>query len=1075
MKKKKLKRWIIAALCMSVVGGINNTSHSMNADYFKTEEYYASTGLPLLHAADAYALGYTGKGILLGICDEYVKLTHPEFMSKLNSATIQLVPEDYDWIQHMHGTHVGGIMAAAKDDIGMHGLAFDADLLSGEFIPEDNLINTYEGLKQNSRVKIINNSWGNEFYIDEIRAGKQGVFNAMQQADDNSLGVLTDSIVHYDKVLVFAACNSGHPSASAHSLLPYLEPQTAGNFINVISVDSGKYNLEMQTAASNFLSPFSDLVKYVEENSIAAPGFLVNSAYAGNDSYVWMAGTSMAAPYVTAAAGLVQQAFPYMNGKQIVDTVLSTANSAFALPKYTMTIQVDYPDPTKPRIGTARQTVNCYYFGSKPDDATIKQDLTTYYYENQDRLNLLYGDITIEKFLAAPIRMYDTVPYEMIFGQGLLDAGAAVRGPGLLNARRLDKNSFSPASEYGQNQALYSVDTKGYDSVWSHTIGEKRAGLLAADSAYEDLRKIYNYYRQGDALYSFQQGQNYIDEYNAKVEANGLKNLPVGLLKRGEGILALTGNNTYQGSSVAAGGVLQIDGSVAGDAYSIETGTIAGTGSIKKNLINRSIVSAGSYNNPGTLTVDGDFASNGKIAVTVKNNENSRLSIFGSASINGTTLVPVTGSIYRPDTSYNFLTAGSIAGNFLSAPFTGMLSASGSHDGTAAQLVLTRQNNLETPSTTQRKTYQQMEAMYDRLAGQTAQREMDPLYSLFAAEAKQGLTEIYGGAQLNQANSIQRSRLVGSAVSARLSYLSTIGDGKSSLEPTSAAASDFADKNIIPLDVAGNPGWWMKLTRNWGELEADNDQPSFHHQSFGAVLGKDRNADDNWRTGFFFAYEKNDGNSTVAKAKTDDYRLGLYGGYTKAALDVYTYMDYGQQDNRTTRTLQHLGLQAGSHYDSNTLEGGIEAKYTLPTEKESAWQISPYAGVHLIRYKQNSYTEQGAGIYSQQADKLQNTYSTGECGVEFAKKLPQGQQYTLNIGYKKVLGGNEPEMTVAYSGNPGEKFKQSGNEQDKEYLVWGLHVQSELAKDWTINSQIENEIGRHSKNVNASVMLCRSW
>ena len=35
----------------------------------------------------------------------------------------------------------------------------------------------------------------------------------------------------------------------------------------------------------------------------------------------------MAAPFVTGAGALVQQAFPYMSGKQIGDVLLSTANS----------------------------------------------------------------------------------------------------------------------------------------------------------------------------------------------------------------------------------------------------------------------------------------------------------------------------------------------------------------------------------------------------------------------------------------------------------------------------------------------------------------------------------------------------------------------------------------------------------------------------------------------------------------------------------------------------------------------------------------------------------------------------
>jgi subtilase-type serine protease len=62
---------------------------------------------------------------------------------------------------------------------------------------------------------------------------------------------------------------------------------------------------------------------------------------------------------------------------------------------------------------------------------------------------------------------------------------------------------------------------------------------------------------------------DYVKYFNNKVEASGLKGLSVGLYKSGDGILRLTGNNTYQGSTIAAGGTLAVDGSVAGDAWSV--------------------------------------------------------------------------------------------------------------------------------------------------------------------------------------------------------------------------------------------------------------------------------------------------------------------------------------------------------------------------------------------------------------------------------------------------------------------------------------------------------------------------
>ncbi|MDT8900005.1 S8 family serine peptidase [Anaeroselena agilis] len=1045
------------------------------ADQFKTAEYYASTGLNLINAADAYALGYTGRGVVLGICDDYVKLSHPEFAGKLNSSTVLLVPAGFDWTRNSHGTHVGGIMAAARNNVGMHGVAFDADLLSGDpFGSPFDIRLSYAAFNRNSGVKIINNSWGTDYYIDEIGGGKAAVLALFAQKTDKPLPTLENSITDYDKVLVFAAGNNGHTTPGGESMLAYLKPQTAGNFINVMLVDPAKFDTATKTAGSSFVGIFSDLVKYGEENSVAAPGLRINSTYAANDSYITMSGTSMAAPYVAGTAGLVQQAFPYMGGRQIVDTVLSTADKTFTLPGYTVTVQEDYADPSDPGSGRDRRNINLFYFGSKPDAATITQHLRQYYSENEQQLRAWYGFATADQFVAATIKIYDNVPREMIFGQGLLNAGAAVRGPGLLNARRMDGSSYSPAAEYGRAQALYAVDTQGYDSIWSNDIGETRAGLLASDSAYEDLRRIYAYYIQGDNFYGFHQGQDYIDEYNARVAANGLQGLPVGLLKRGRGTLALTGDNTYQGSSVAAGGTLQIDGRVAGDAFSVETGTIAGSGIIKGNLYNRSTVQAGSYGNPGTLTVEGNFASTGKIAVAATGSANGKITVLGSAGIDGTAFAPVAGSVYRPGASYEILTAGSITGSFTAAAFTGMLSAGGSHDGTSARLLLTRENNLATPNASQLQVYRRMEAMYDRLAGQAAQRQLDPLYSLSAAEAKQALTEIYGGAQLNQAGFTQQSVTVGSAVAARMNYVKHRQDTTVSFKISGFAEGDFEARAVIPLELDDNDSWWLKLTRNWGEIDAQNDSPGIKNQSFGLILGRDRQAGNHWRTGMLVAFGNNDTSSDIARTGSKDYRVGVYAGYDKGAVNISTCLDYGHQTNSATRYLRQLGLQATSSYGSRTLAFGAEAKYNLSYAKEKDWDISPYVSFNVTRYIQDSYGESGAGIYSQQADGLKNTYSTGQFGLEIGRQLPKGR-YALKIGYEKVFGGSNPEMTVAYSGNPGEKLTISGGEQDREYFVLGISAQGYLGDNWKIEGEVTRAAGRHSRHLNASLMACRYW
>ena len=107
---------------------------------FKTPEYYASNGLDLINAAPAYAQGFTGKGVLIGLLDTEMQSYHPELSEKFE--VVQAFDKDGNrlplptvWdVSVSHGTHVASIMAAKKDDNGMHGVAFDSNVVGQVYI-----------------------------------------------------------------------------------------------------------------------------------------------------------------------------------------------------------------------------------------------------------------------------------------------------------------------------------------------------------------------------------------------------------------------------------------------------------------------------------------------------------------------------------------------------------------------------------------------------------------------------------------------------------------------------------------------------------------------------------------------------------------------------------------------------------------------------------------------------------------------------------------------------------------------------------------------------------------------------
>ena len=132
-----------AVLCLAVPA-------AAGASPFETPEYFASRGLDLINAAAAYEKGFTGRGVTIGVSDAPVNFASPEFSTKRSSSDASgfsptYVDEDGTtyaagdtgfWFVFFHGTHVSGIAAASRNDLGMHGVAFDAEVRSSVYFEE---------------------------------------------------------------------------------------------------------------------------------------------------------------------------------------------------------------------------------------------------------------------------------------------------------------------------------------------------------------------------------------------------------------------------------------------------------------------------------------------------------------------------------------------------------------------------------------------------------------------------------------------------------------------------------------------------------------------------------------------------------------------------------------------------------------------------------------------------------------------------------------------------------------------------------------------------------------------------
>lgn len=665
---------------------------------FETNEYRASGALDIINASQAYALGYTGLGQTVGVLDSPVRVTHPELAGKADTIDVAA-----DWEEITHGSHVTGIIAAKRDGIGMHGVAFDANIWAGALLnrPNEDDLDLESYFASHPEVRIFNNSWGSSTFVDMYDNDREytpeDYFGGILPQMPDAYFIANYADDHPDTVFVFSSGNEGHTSPNFPSATPrYMGQGDLANWINVGAINANNNcviqnengELELNAASIPF---FTNLAKGSELYTVMAPGSNIYSLNAADNGYMLDSGTSMAAPVVSGALALVAQAYPWMAGKQLADSVLTTANNSFTAPEYTVLYDTTSRDPEKGHPGTVTLVIiakdrdevqdikdaesttihlgETYNISLKDPDLDAVEALVQAHIALDTEAWLGWGDYALAAVKAAAQEesaeeeegdaegegeegeaageeaegseeetlVIAVLTKEEVFGQGILDVGKAVRGPALLDANRMTAENVMEVEELDDENNTFAIetfDTKGYVAEFSNNISERQWKKAYHHEAYRTDKE---------------------NESGLADDANALNGKHVGLRKTGAGMLILSGENDYQGATIVEGGVLAIakkaDGTggelTVSDVVVRENGTLAGDGSITNQVINNGIVAPGFRGD--TLTV-GTYTqgSDGTLLVTYDNEgEHSVLHVTGTANIKGNlAFAPARGQFY---------------------------------------------------------------------------------------------------------------------------------------------------------------------------------------------------------------------------------------------------------------------------------------------------------------------------------------------------------------------------------------------------------------------------------------------
>lgn len=538
---------------------------------------------------------------------------------------------DGNWkegVNDSHGTHVTGTVGGNRDGSEFHGVAWGSNIIVGNTgATDDNNYGPFQDYQyfkaawgdladkvakaNGKRGGVINNSWGtNTRVVDQKDKGHDGYntgvhLNVNTEAEtdyefmlfakrygsfdtvpnngivDNNSFVYAayEAVKDRNIVQIMTTGNRDMKNPYYRALYPLYNPAAEKHWIAVAGLKQG-------SKAGSY-----ELIKNFNEAgqgkwwTVAAPGNGIYSSTTddhGNPGYASWGGTSMAAPHVAGAMGVLMSRYDQMNALQVRDVMFTTANH-------------------KNADGSNME-------GWTDVNGTVRKDG-----EVSDRMG--WGVPDLDKGMYGPGQFLGKFEYNM--AKDSLDVWSNDISNVALDQRKAEDDAWMTATKNGTELAYGDIIT-GKDFVvkdgdgevtesdrTSHIVGEhEKATLLAA------------YAERAQAI--------------KDKRANGYKGT---LVKQGEGTLIMTGNNSYAGTTTVEGGTLLAFAESIGtdNKVTVKTG---GTFGVLSSYNDQFTMKGHLYSKEATTnTLEIDLSQGGKLYVDAGSNVKVQKVTFGSNKV----------------------------------------------------------------------------------------------------------------------------------------------------------------------------------------------------------------------------------------------------------------------------------------------------------------------------------------------------------------------------------------------------------------------------------------------------------
>jgi autotransporter-associated beta strand protein len=647
---------------------------------WRTPEFNRDSGLVTIGAEYAYAKGYAGGGMNIGIVDsgyytghvrEHGSLdTEYKVGDRFHSVTASggktgPTPGDYDpAFNDSHGTHVSGTVAASRDGVGettpdgpeanMHGVAFNADAYIGNthktdgvfygLVPEgateaqtpDNgyLSNVYKAVNKaktvNGRsIRLITTSWGS--------APPTENYNTLEPPPGSPATFGLNAAWRYLSTPDGVADANGN---TKHWLNGAMRVAKSGTILQFTAGNAGVANPTAR-AATPYFRPDLEKTWYTTsgvnpnigrtfnpDGSVLVPGQQeFNQCGVAKWSCVTAPSRLINSTWVEVVDGKPRARYRAASG-----TSMAGPHSAAAL----SLIMQRFPYLTNTQALHTMMT-------------TGRQNSTI-----NDASGTAVPNPTAGQIVQVPDNRN---------GWGTVSLREAMQGP-------------------GQLIGLFDVDTRGRSDVWSNDISDVAARARKAEDAAEAAAWAKTKADRG-WTHGLPAGASDKDKFDYAVgtrreQARNTRVYEGSLAKDGRGTLVLTGKNTWHGGTTVRGGKLAIAGSHAG-AIEVHGGTLGGNGTVGAVEVSRGTLSPGLTSDDaklatglqagGALTVAGDLAigRKGELATTLSGDGATAVKAAGDVVLGGRLDLDVRGPLTRGAT-FTIVSGRSVHGTFRGLP-----------------------------------------------------------------------------------------------------------------------------------------------------------------------------------------------------------------------------------------------------------------------------------------------------------------------------------------------------------------------------------------------------------------------